>query len=153
MARPLPGSRRKEHAQHFKRKVYADRWLAGVEVAKSRGDWVDPALSRITVGTWSEQWMAAQVQLKPSTCDRYARLLKCNVLPNWERVPLASVTHAGVVTWVGKLVAAGYAPATVRQAYRVLSLMLDLAVRDRRLTRNPAEGVRLPRVVAPTRSS
>jgi hypothetical protein len=36
------------------------------------------------------------------------------------------------------------APATVRYAYRVLSLALAAAVRDGRVTRNVAEGVRLP---------
>jgi integrase len=46
---------------------------------------------------------------------------------------------------VAKLVADGYAASAVRQVHRVLSLMLDLAVRDGRLPRNPATGVRLPR--------
>ena len=41
---------------------------------------------------------------------------------------------------------AGLAPATVRYAHRVFSLLLTHAVRDGRLARNPAEGVRLPRV-------
>jgi integrase len=50
------------------------------------------------------------------------------------------------VAWVAKLVADGYAGSTVRQVHRVFSLMLDLAVRDGRLPRNPATGVRLPRV-------
>ncbi|WP_295695835.1 site-specific integrase, partial [Lapillicoccus sp.] len=35
--------------------------------------------------------------------------------------------------------------SSVRQAHRVFSLMLTLAVRDGRIMRNPAEGVRLPR--------
>ena len=46
---------------------------------------------------------------------------------------------------MAKLVADGNAASTVRQIHRVLSLMLDLAVRDGRLPRNPATGVRLPR--------
>jgi integrase len=37
------------------------------------------------------------------------------------------------------------APATVRQAHRVLALALTLAVRDGRIPRNPATGVPLPR--------
>ena len=64
-------------------------------------------------------------------------------------MPLASVTHADVVAWVSWMLADGYAPATARQAHRVLSLILSLAVRDGRLSRNPAEGVRLPRVRTP----
>ena len=68
-----------------------------------------------------------------------------SVMPEWERVRLSAITHADVVAWVAKLVADGYAASTVRQVHRVFSLMLDLAVRDGRLSRNAAVGVRLPR--------
>jgi len=136
----------KEHARHFRRRLDAERWLASVENAKHRGEWIDPALSRITVGEWAEKWLAAQVQLKPLTLERYRNIVRVQILPHWERLRLAEVTHADVVAWVAALQADGYAAATIRQTHRVLSLMLTLAVRDRRLSYNPAEGVRLPRV-------
>jgi integrase len=136
----------KEHARHFRRRLDAERWLASVENAKHRGEWIDPALSRITVGEWAEKWLAAQVQLKPLTLERYRNIVRVQILPHWERLRLAEVTHADVVAWVAALQADGYAAATIRQTHRVLSLMLALAVRDRRLAYNPAEGVRLPRV-------
>lgn len=136
----------KEHARHFRRRLDAERWLSSVENAKHRGEWIDPALSRITVGEWAQKWLAAQVQLKPLTRERYRNILRVQILPHWERLRLAEVTHADVVAWVAALQADGYAAGTIRQTHRVLSLMLSLAVRDRRLSYNPAEGVRLPRV-------
>jgi len=136
----------KEHARHFRRRLDAERWLASVENAKHRGEWIDPSLSRITVGEWAAKWLAAQVQLKPLTRERYKNILRVQVLPHWHRVRLAEVTHADVVAWVAGLQAEGYAAATIRQTHRVFSLMMALAVRDRRLSYNPAEGVRLPRV-------
>lgn len=136
----------KEHARHFRRRLDAERWLASVENAKHRGEWIDPSLSRITVGEWAAKWLEAQVQLKPLTRERYRNILRVQVLPQWEKVRLAEVTHADVVAWVASLQAEGYAAATIRQAHRVLSLVMSLAVRDRRLSYNPAEGVRLPRV-------
>jgi len=57
----------RERARHFRRRLDAERWLASVENAKHRGEWIDPALSRITVGEWAERWLKAQVQLKPLT--------------------------------------------------------------------------------------
>jgi len=137
----------REHARHFDRKIDATRWLATQEVARARGEWIDPALARITVGVWVERWLGHQVQLKPSTRKRYEVAIRCQVLPSWERVPLAEVTYADVSAWVGRLSASELAPATVRYAYRVLSLTLAAAVRDGRLIRNVAEGVRLPRVL------
>ena len=123
----------------------AERWLAGVEVAKTRGEWTDPRLARVTVGAWSARWLAAQVQLKPSTRATYETLLRHQVLPTWENVPLAKVAHADVAAWVAGLTASGLSASRTRQAFRVLSLMLDLAVRDGRIARNAAAGVKLPR--------
>lgn len=139
-----PGGR--ERARHFRRRLDAERWLASVESAKHRGEWIDPSLARITVGEWAERWLKAQVQLKPQTLERYRRIVRVQVLPRWAGVPLSSVTHADVAAWVAAMQADGYAGSTIRQVHRVLSLMLTLAVRDRRLSYNPAEGVRLPRV-------
>ena len=117
-----------------------------METSKARGEWLDPALGRITFGAWADRWLAGQAQLRPSTRDRYGRFLVHQIRPTWDRVPLNEIRHADVVAWVGQLAAKGYAPATVRQAHRVFSLALTLAVRDGQLPRNVAEGVRLPRV-------
>jgi len=136
----------REHARHFSRKVDAERWLAAMEVSISRGEWLDPAHGKVRVGDWAAQWLADQVQLKPSTFARYELILRKQVLPTWERMPLSKVTFADVGVWVQELSASHLSAASVRQAHRVFSLLLDHAVHDGRLARNPAKGVRLPRV-------
>ncbi|ODU06831.1 MAG: hypothetical protein ABS81_03245 [Pseudonocardia sp. SCN 72-86] len=142
------GPDRRERARHFSRKVDAERWLAGVEVAKARGEWMDPALSRVLVGEWCRTWLAAQQQLKPTTRVRYEGIITRHVEPAWGRVPLADVAPADVAAWLGRLTDSGLAAATVRYVHRVLSLALAYAVLDGRLPRNPAEGVPLPRAKA-----
>jgi hypothetical protein len=124
----------KEHARHFDRKVDAERWEAAMKAAVAKGDWIDPGRSKVTVGEWASRWLDAQVQLKPSTRARYTGVLRTQVLPRWGRVPLSAVTHADVAEWVARLSADQLAPRSVHKAHRVLSLLLDLAVRDRRLT-------------------
>jgi integrase len=106
-----------------------------------------PERGRITVEAWAEQWLTAQTGLKPSTSYRYRSLLRSQILPRWGRHRLADITHADVAAWVADRSARGLAPATVRQAHRVLALVLTLAVRDGRIARNPATGVPLPRAV------
>jgi site-specific recombinase XerC len=49
-----------------------------------------------------------------------------------------------VQTWVVELGAAGQSGASVRKSFGVLSAVLGLAVRDKRLPANPATGVDLP---------
>ena len=135
-----------ERNKVFDRKIDAQRWLASVEVAKNRGEWLDPSLSRVQVEPWAWKWLDAQTQLKPTTRERYKGLLVRYVLPAWGRVALADVTPADVAAWLSRLSESGLGPASVRYAHRVLSLLLGWAVLDGRLTRNPAEGVPLPRV-------
>lgn len=107
--------------------------------------YVDPRRSRITFGDWARRWLATKVDLKPSTLARYEGLLRVNILPRWDAVRLADISHEGVAAWAGELSRSGLAGSTVRQAHRVLSLVLSLAVRDGRLARNPADHVSLPR--------
>jgi integrase len=137
----------KEHAQHFERKTDAQRWLDEVTASVVRGDYVDPGRGRVTVGEWSGPWLAGRAHLKPKTLHSYQALLRTRVLPTWEHVPLTSVSHADIVAWVAKMRAGGAGPSLVRQAFYVLSSMLDSAVSDRRIPSNPAAGVKLPRLV------
>src|SRR5690606_20072502 len=100
----------KEHSRHFDRKLDATRWLASVEVSRSRGEWVDPALSRVRVKDWAAIWLAGQVQLKPSTKARYELALSRHVFPAWEKVRLCDVAYADVCRWVTELSDLGLAP-------------------------------------------
>src|SRR5687768_4947859 len=135
----------RQHEKRYKRKVDAQHWLDEQTSAIVTQTWTAPERGRVTVEAWAEQWLAAQTGLKPSTLYRYRSLLRSQLLPRWGQHRLADVTHAEVAAWVAELVAGGLAPATVRQADRVLALILSLAVRDGRIPRNPAAGVPLPR--------
>jgi integrase len=130
----------------FARKVDAERFLASVESAKTLGSFVDPAMARLTMGTWATHWLENQTHLKASTKERYAGILREHIRPKWDGVQLANVAHADVQSWVTSL-SRTRSPATVRKVHRVLSLILDMAVKDGRLSRNVASGVNLPRPV------
>ena len=137
-----------QRSKSFARKVDADRFMTQLEHARLSGAYVDPAAGKMTIGEWSKRWMHAQVQLKPKTRTSYESLLRCWVLPRWERVALNKVTFGGVGEWVGHMQAEGLSASRSRQAYHVLTGMLDDAVKDGRLVRNPAAGVDLPRMTS-----
>jgi integrase len=138
----------REHAKHFDRKADAERWLASAQTAMARGDWIDPAESRVTVAEWSHVWVATKSHLKPRTREKYDSVLRIWVLPRWGPVPLIAVTHADVVAWVAQ-VREQVSAAQTRHALDIVSQMLKLAVRDGRLARNVTEGVSKPRVPRP----
>jgi integrase len=139
----------KEHARHFDRKVDGQGWLDEVTAAVVTGAYVDPARGKLTVGAWATSWLAGRVHLKPKTVAGYESLLASQIRPRWENVPLARVSHAEVVAWVAAMRDKGLSASRTRQAYHVLTSMLDDAVSDGRLARNPAAGIDLPRMTVP----
>lgn len=84
--------------------------------------------------------------MKPKTLAGYRSLLRTRVLPTWESVPLTQIRHADVVGWVAGMRSEGLSASRVRQAYHLLGAMIDDAVKDNRLPRNPAADIDLPRL-------
>lgn len=92
---------------------------------------------------WAQRWLDRQTHLKPTTRSRYEGIVRKHIHPKWDRVKLANVSHGDVQAWVTEL-ARGHSPATVHKIHRVLSLVLDMAVKDERLVRNVANLPRVP---------
>jgi integrase len=136
----------KSRSKTLKRRVDADKYLTSVEHAKDVGTYLDPSRSKITVGAWAQQWLAGQTHLKPSTAARYRGIVDAHILPRWDGTPMSHVTHADVQSWISQI---DLAPASVRYVHRVFSLIMELAVRDKRIPSNPATGVRLPQAAKP----
>jgi integrase len=67
-----------------------------------------------------------------------------HVVPRWGTTAIRAVNVADVEDWLAAMTARGLAASSMRQAYRVLSLILDHAVRAGRLARNPAARASLP---------
>jgi len=134
----------KEHARHFTRKIDAQNWLDSVTTAVGTGSYVDPSRAKVTVGTMADQWFAGKINLRATTNARYESALRVHVIPRWGDVRLDKIEHGDVQRWLAQLSAAGQAGASVRKAHGVLSAILDLAVRERRLASNPSQGVNLP---------
>ncbi len=93
----------RQRVKVFDRRIDAERYLTTVESAKLGGSYVDPALARLTVGEWTDRWLAGQVHLKPSTLERYAGIVRRHISPTWGAVRLADVSHAEVQRWVTQL--------------------------------------------------
>jgi integrase len=131
----------KSRSKTLKREADAKRFLVSVEHSKQTNTYMDPARSKITVKAWAQQWLAGQTHLKPSTRARYEGILKAHIVPRWGDTPLFAVGHADTQEWISSI---DLAPASVLYIHRVFSLIMELAVRDKRIPSNPATGVRLP---------
>ncbi|MFQ5968490.1 MAG: tyrosine-type recombinase/integrase [Acidimicrobiia bacterium] len=138
----------RERARNFPRKADAEAFLATVEADKLRGDWIDPRLARIAFGEWNAKVQAGRVNLASSTRASDDSVIRSLILPTFEQALLAAIEPSDVRAWVTDLVAAGYSPSTVRRAYTLFRMVLELAVEDGRLARSPCRGITLPKIEA-----
>lgn len=129
----------------FKRKLDARRWATEKESSKNRGEFIDESASAVTVGERSGAWLAKKrMSVKPSTYRVLETSLRIHVLPEWGGMRLRSIIRGDVQKWVTGLAQNSSATVVIR-AYGVLAGILDDAVADRILPRNPIRGVELPR--------
>jgi integrase len=121
----------------FTSKADAARYLAMVEADLHRGTWADPKLGRITLTEWAKRWQATTTNLRPTTRDLYAYLLRRFLLPTFGKTALSSIDPLSVRAWLTNLQAEQLSPSTVAKAYRLLSRILGAAVEAGYLVRNP----------------
>lgn len=145
MVRYRTPDRRQTKKRGFRTKRDAERFASSVEVSKHRGEWIDPADARATVGELAPAWLDGKRGLKPSSFQPLEAAWRNHVEPRWGRAVVSEVRPTEVQLWVSEL-SAGKSATTVLRAYGVLAGILDGAVRDRRLLSNPARAVdTLPR--------
>ncbi|WP_229673336.1 site-specific integrase [Microbacterium saperdae] len=164
--------RRPDHTQTTERgfttKRAAQDRLNDVEVSKHRGEYVDPASARVTVGALGVEWLRnKRTSLKPSTYRALSDAWRVYVEPRWGETPVSAVQSSAVSEWVRQLSegtavsarresrrTAGLAvkpksATVVLRAHGVLAAILDVALRDKRVSRNAARGLdNLPRKVS-----
>lgn len=137
----------------FPTKRDAELFAATVEVTKARGEYIAPSHGRVTVGELGADWLARKRQ---ATAPSHYRMLesawRVHVSPHWSRFAVANIDLLSVEAWIGSLSAKGAGATTVLRAYGVLSGILSDAVKAKRLSVNPAQGVdNLPRKTAKRR--
>jgi integrase len=139
------GAQRKKS---FRRKVDAERFLNDLTAEMAHGSYVDPAAGKVSFRSVAARWASSRMHLKASTSDRYASIVRPHLIPKWGGWSVNRMATRDIAEWLNGLHAAGVSAGTVRKVHRVLSLMLDAAIADSLIGRNPARGIRLPRQVA-----
>ena len=135
---------RRERVRYFRTRSEADRWLSTVKTDVARGEYVDPRLARSRFDDWASEWMATTAHLRPKTRAGYESDLRVHVLPAFHDRSIGSIQQVDVRRFVADMVASGSAPGTVRNARKVLRLVLATAEGSGAIRGNPCNGVRVP---------
>lgn len=152
--------RRPDHRQTskrgFKTKREAEDFLNSVEVAKNRGEYIEPSKSRVLVRDLAVTWLQhKQATTKASTYQTYVSRWRVHVADRWGDFPVSRVRASEVQTWISELHAGkpGARPpvksmsgSVIADCFTILSGIMDLAENDRSILANPLRGrVKLPR--------
>ena len=136
---------RSSRKRGFVRKKDAEQWMAShVTAAKAEGGFVSHAAGMVTVGQLYEQYVDEKKPLwKPSQAHTVDSRWRTHIMPVFGDIPVNKVTRAMLQDWVSGLAERRSASLTCTTA-NILSGVLDLAVQDRRILRNPMDGVTMP---------
>ena len=141
----------------FRTKREAENFLASVTVAKATGDYIDPGRSKATVGMLGPDWLKLKRGLRPSYTDTLERDWRVYVAPKWGSRRVGDIKPSEVTAWVQDLLD-GTAPTdrsatsrntdgprsatVVLRCLGILRGILDVAVDDQRISRNPAASIK-----------
>ena len=113
-----------------------------------------------TVGNWLEVWYEnyAKIKMRPSTYLTYHGYIENHIKPQLGKIPLNDLTTLHLQQFYKKLLAEGrverieaqkqpkgLSAKTVRNIHQIISSALKLAIEQRLIAHNPADGCALPK--------
>jgi len=132
-----PGTGLRASGGTFASKAEAERWLASAQVDQARGAWVDPRAGEVTLRDYATQWVSQHTGLRETSRSEYRYLLDHYICPPLGDVPIGRLTPSAVRAWHAELHSRH--PSTASAAYRLLRAILNTAVADERIVRNPCQ--------------
>jgi integrase len=121
----------------FATKADAGRWLALTEAEIVHGDWLNPDTGRVLFADYARSWVAERPNLRPKTIQLYEGLVRLHLNLNLGTVLVPDITEAYIRRWRKNLLDSGVGPVTTAKAYRLLKAILNTAVDDGLIRRNP----------------
>ena len=121
----------------FATKTETEEWLTRKEAEILDGDWIDPDAGEILICDYAATWIEERPGLRPKTIRNYRSLLRCQLAPYLAAVTVGELTLARLRRWRKKLLDSGTSPITTAKAYRFLRAVMNTAVDDGLIKRNP----------------
>ncbi|GAB3108782.1 site-specific integrase [Streptomyces calidiresistens] len=128
------GSRRKA-PETFATRGEAQTWLTLTKADIERNHWVDPDAGAVNFETYAMKWIEER-GLAATTDELYRRLMRIHILPTFGGLDLDGITAPVVRTWRAERLGVTGA-TTVAKAYRLLKAVMETAVDDELIRRNP----------------
>jgi site-specific recombinase XerD len=108
----------------------------------------DPRKSKERFDEFALRWLATKVDKAPKTVADYKTQLRAErpIMRSFGKKSLSSIGREDIQAWIVELRAQGVSPATIKKAYRVLSMVFTEAEVSGLVLRTPAFKIDLPSV-------
>jgi integrase len=142
-----PDGRERSKSFPDRQKRQAENFLGEIESDKRRGSYVDPVAGLMPFRSYAESWLASQT-VEESTREAVGLRLRKHIFPRLGQRSLASITPADIRSLDRGLQQAGLAPSYRQTIFTHVGTILNAAVDDEKIRRNPcrASSVRKPQV-------
>ncbi|MFC8591754.1 tyrosine-type recombinase/integrase [Streptomyces atroolivaceus] len=107
---------------------------------------VDPARGDLSLSVWAAEWLERRVIGEATRCN-YEGFIRKHLVPSLGRKPLAGLARRDFERFVKDIYrgGAGLAASTVNDRMVMVAAIMEAAVVDKRITENPARGIRVSR--------
>lgn len=122
--------------QTFPTKKDAEVWLTRKETEILEQEWRDPDAGKIRFREYAAAWMTERT-LKPKTAQLYEGLLRLHINPTFGDKLVTEISNRRVRQWHTRLIEDGPGASTVAKAYRLLRAILNTALEDDLIKKNP----------------
>lgn len=121
--------------QTYETKREAELFLAQIQADQARGDWIDPAAGEVLFAQYAKRWIDER-GVAATTDELYRRLLRLHLEPTFGDQYVNAISPAKVRTWRAERRKATGATTTAK-SYRLLKAIMQTAVEDDLIRRNP----------------
>ncbi|MCX5147227.1 site-specific integrase [Streptomyces sp. NBC_00320] len=132
---PLSGDM-KSAPQTFATKTDAEVWLTTIEAEIVRGTYQAPDAGKVAFGQYADDWLKHR-RLEDRTRERSEGVIRLHIKPTFGAGSVAAIITPRVRAWRTGLLDAGVGEPTVVKAYQLLRAILNTAVDDELIRRNP----------------
>ena len=85
----------RERTKTLRTRAQAETWAAEQKVAVTRGTWIDPRESRVSLESFATKWLEGRHDLAVRTAELYEHLLERHISPTFGDTPLSRIRGLG----------------------------------------------------------
>jgi integrase len=133
-----PSGTRQNAPYTFASKTEANRWLSLAEADLTRGTWMDDRLGKEPFGEYAKAYLRDNPKIGPRWRETCLRNLRLHLAPLAD-VPLRGVSPATVREWHSAALRGSGGRTSIAQSYRFLRAVMNAALREGAIARNPCQ--------------